>query len=472
MNRYAGDGVTTSTNTALNATVNTDTPPHGNFIIVNTGNFDWRSPQNGNLWQGVSGVNNPCPGGYRLPTETELNNERLSWVQPPISSTNNAAGAFASPLKLPLAGFRDDSNGSLSNVGTGGYYWSSTVSGAIARRLVYGISGFAIMNAVFRAPGLSVRCIKEDGPAGAIGSINCGGATITGTLTSGVAASGVSSSVSYTGGNGGSHAGQTVTSTGVTGLTAHLYPGVFASGAGNLSYGITGTPASSGTASFALNIGGQTCTLVMNVGCGSVTFTYNGNSVTYGTVGSAGNKCWLDRNLGATQVATSSADPNSYGDLFQWGRWADGHQVRSPLSGTTSTLSGTDTPGHGNFILTSSSPNDWRSPQNDNLWQGVNGVNNPCPSGYRLPSDAELDAERASWGTNNAAGAIASPLKLPLAGLRSLSNGSLFDVGTYGTYWSSTVSGSLARYLFFFSSNANMLTLNRANGVSVRCLKD
>jgi len=33
----------------------------------------------------------------------------------------------------------------------------------------------------------------------------------------------------------------------------------------------------------------------------------------------------MDRNLGATQVATSSTDENSYGDLYQWGRRADGH---------------------------------------------------------------------------------------------------------------------------------------------------
>jgi hypothetical protein len=47
----------------------------------------------------------------------------------------------------------------------------------------------------------------------------------------------------------------------VTGLTATLSAGSFAIGTGNLSYSITGTPASGGTASFALNIGGQTCTL-------------------------------------------------------------------------------------------------------------------------------------------------------------------------------------------------------------------
>jgi hypothetical protein len=179
-------------------------------------------------------------------------------------------------------------------------------------------------------------------------------------------------------------------------------------------------------------------------------------------------KTWMDRNLGATQVATSSTDANSYGDLYQWGRGADGHQCRT--SATTSTLSSTDQPGHGDFILTFS---DWRSSANTNLWQGVNGVNNPCPSGYRIPTETELDAERLSWSSsNNSAGAFASPLKLPLAGYRGRSDGLLNNVGTYGFYWSSTVSSTNSLSLFFDSSSANMGSNGRAFGFSVRCLKD
>jgi uncharacterized protein (TIGR02145 family) len=188
------------------------------------------------------------------------------------------------------------------------------------------------------------------------------------------------------------------------------------------------------------------------------------------TVTSTTGKIWMDRNLGATQVATSSTDAASYGNLYQWGRGTDGHQLRT--SGTTSTLSSSDVPGNGSFILAANAPFDWRSPQNDNLWQGVNGINNPCPSGYRLPTNAELEAERATFSSNNAAGAFASVLKLPVSGSRYGSNGSLFLVGTNGYYWSSTVSGTRARNLGFNSGAAGMFTNNRANGSSVRCLKD
>ena len=179
---------------------------------------------------------------------------------------------------------------------------------------------------------------------------------------------------------------------------------------------------------------------------------------------------WTDRNLGASQVATSSTDSDAYGDLYQWGRLSDGHEDRS--SGTTSTLSSTDVPGHSNFILAPSFPYDWRSPQNDNLWQGVIGTNNPCPSGFRLPTEAELNAERLSWATNNAAGAFGSVLKLTVGGLRYYSSGSLGSVGSGGDYWSSTVYGISARSLYFYSSNADMNSHYRAYGFSVRCIKD
>jgi len=501
---------------------------------------------------------------------------------------------------------------------------------------------------------------------GAISTINCSG-TNNGTLVNGVAASGVNSVLSYTGGNAGTHSGQTVTSTGVTGLTATLSAGTFTSSTGSLTYTITGTPTSSGTASFAVNIGGQTCTLTRTVsapptanagaalsaicqsgtsaamggsvggsatggtwtggagtwtnatnpstatytagasesgsitltlttsggsfgtttatksitvnanptanagaalaainqgatsaamggsvgggatggtwtggagtwtnasnpftatytagasetgsitltlttsggscgtttatktitvnaasGCGNVTFTYNGASVTYGTVTGANSKCWLDRNLGATRVAQSSTDHLAYGDLFQWGRGADGHQLitrtnsttASAVNGITTTLSSTDSPGNALFIYGGGSAYDWRSPQNNSLWQGVSGTNNPCPSGYRLPTETEIEAERNNggtgfWGTgsaqNNATGAINSPLKLPLTGTRGV-DGSFSYVGTYGYYWSSTVSGTNSRTLSFDNiSYAGTFAMNRSQPAAVRCLKN
>jgi hypothetical protein len=455
----------TSPTTATLSSV--DQPANGNFILVSSTPYDWRSPQNVNLWQGVNGVNNPCPSGYRIPTETEINAERLSW------SSNNSAGAFASPLKLPVAGYRYGSDGWLYDVGSNGGYWSSTFSGAISRFLSFGSSDAFMYDGV-RAFGFSVRCIKET--EGALGTLNCGGATTTGSLTNGTAASGVSASVPYTGGNGGSYAAQSISSTGVVGLTATLSAGTLANGAGSLTYSITGTPTTGGTATFAITVGGQSCSFTVSVAatqpqypagtlhCAGATAIVD---VTNPTTG----KTWMDRNLGATQVATNSIDAASYGDLYQWGRRADGHQCRT--SPTTATLSSIDQPAHGDFILTpTGSAGDWRSPQNVNLWQVVNGVNNPCPSGYRLPTETEINAERLSWSENTSVGAFASPLKWTLAGGRAANDGSLYGFGTGGRYWSSTVSGTGSLLLSFGDGGAHLHDDSRAYGLTVRCLKD
>jgi hypothetical protein len=196
-------------------------------------------------------------------------------------------------------------------------------------------------------------------------------------------------------------------------------------------------------------------------------------------------KTWMDRNLGASQVATSSTDHLAYGSFYQWGRGSDGHELitwsssttGTPVNGTTSTLSSSDVPVNGSFILVSNpyatgATGDWRSPQNNSLWQGVSGTNNPCPAGFRIPTDPEWIAETDSWSSKNTAGAFASPLKLPVAGARN--NGGTFNnVGTAGNYWSSTINSTSSLYMWFQTGGFNSSDpLFRVWGISVRCIKD
>ena len=210
-------------------------------------------------------------------------------------------------------------------------------------------------------------------------------------------------------------------------------------------------------------------------GVSTVTFTYKGSSVTYGTV-EHNSKCWMDRNLGATKVATSFNDCTSYpsncayGDLFQWGRLDDGHQTRT--SGITTVLSGSSNPGHGNFIYGMGSPYDWVSPQIDSLWQGVSGTNNPCPSGWRVPTETEWNTERLSWSSNNYNGAFASPLKLTATGYRSRADAVVHLADAYGFYWSSTFDVLNSHELYFNDSEAGVSNSDRTSGISVRCIKN
>ncbi len=178
-------------------------------------------------------------------------------------------------------------------------------------------------------------------PIGTITTLNCASATNTGSLTQSTIASGVSSSIPYTGGNGGTHNGQTVTSTGVTGLTATLTAGVFANGAGSLSYTISGTPTSSGTANFALNIGGKTCTLtrIVNLPIGTISSLSCANASNNGTL-----------TQGSIAISVNSSIPYTGGN----GGTYNGQTVSSSgVTGLTATLSsGIFSNGTGNLIYT------------------------------------------------------------------------------------------------------------------------
>ena len=208
-------------------------------------------------------------------------------------------------------------------------------------------------------------------------------------------------------------------------------------------------------------------------------------------------KTWLNNNLGAhyadmnhtnfdpAQQATASNDHLAYGSLYQWGRQSDGHELITYTNGTptgaTPVNSGTQngpistsTPGHSDFIVNGSYPNDWLTPQNGTLWIGLNSPNNPCPSGYRVPLRPELEAERvAGFPTNDNTGAFNSPLKLTAAGTRT-NSASFTDSGSYGNYWTGTVASTstLAFYLRFHSGDALITSIARGNSFSVRCIKN
>lgn len=98
---------------------------------------------------------------------------------------------------------------------------------------------------------------------GTISTINCSGATQTGSLIKNTVAN-AQVTIPYTA-NGGSFTGKNINSTGVFGLVATIEQGILANGSGNLLVKITGTPTNNGTAVFEVNVAGKTCLLSRTV---------------------------------------------------------------------------------------------------------------------------------------------------------------------------------------------------------------
>ena len=122
---------------------------------------------------------------------------------------------------------------------------------------------------------LLIACNKStDDPtpttsAATVTALTCASVTFSGTPQANAAFTGTAT-VPYTGGNGVAYsAGSGIASTGVTGLTATLAAGTLASGTGSVTYAISGTPSASGTAAFAISLGGQSCTLSLTVSAAS-----------------------------------------------------------------------------------------------------------------------------------------------------------------------------------------------------------
>ena len=201
----------------------------------------------------------------------------------------------------------------------------------------------------------------------------------------------------------------------------------------------------------------------------------------YGTVTTATGRIWLDRNLGASRVAASSTDTQAYGDYYQWGRPADGHQTKyltnNNSTGFTNTKSSTSVPATDLWIVPTDGSNDWLSTPDNTLWTGVNPANNPCPAGFRIPTEAEWSAERATWASTNAAGGYASPLKLTRPGMLTGfgSGGATYTAkDNFGQYLTQTAyTNGGARYFGIEQNNAWFdQNYYKSHGMSVRCIQN
>ena len=125
---------------------------------------------------------------------------------------------------------------------------------------------------------------------------------------------------------------------------------------------------------------------------------------------------------------------------------------------------------------------------NNDAWSDdEKASNDPCPSGYRMPTEAQwggviennTQSTVGTWlsdSTNYSSGLFFNDdLMLPAAGRRSYDSGTLIYRGDYGSYWSSTEilgTSSSAWRLYFTSSYVGTSTTHRRSGYSVRCIAE
>jgi uncharacterized protein (TIGR02145 family) len=192
-----------------------------------------------------------------------------------------------------------------------------------------------------------------------------------------------------------------------------------------------------------------------------------------------GTVCWAPVNVGNT--GKWDENPDSYGGFFQFNRTQAWHPTDPTNSVTIPS---------------------WITPINESMnWNET--TNAVCPTGWRLPTQVELQALHnasttgstsvaGTWVATNAKGnAVAGKfygsnhltcslpnnmngcIFLPASGYRSNSTGALSGQGGYGYYWSSVQNSTVNGHdLYFISSNSAPAGYNnKAYGCSVRCVK-
>jgi uncharacterized protein (TIGR02145 family) len=124
------------------------------------------STASGSSW---SRANDPCPQGWRVPTQAEL--RRLSQTYSIWTTVNGVSGHLfgtaPNQIFLAAAGWRDNYTGALSRAGESGRYWSSTQSndrprGTLSRGFRIFIDGTTGLGSCHRAAGLNIRCVSDD----------------------------------------------------------------------------------------------------------------------------------------------------------------------------------------------------------------------------------------------------------------------------------------------------------------------
>ena len=406
-------------------------------------------------------------GSWRMPTDAEWTElrEQCTWkwtTQNGVYGRKVTSKTNENSIFLPAAGYR---GGSLSDAGSDGYYWSSSLSTdflGFALSVSFE-SGYVSMFYSSRNYGLSVRPVLGESV------VETTIPTVTTTIPTQI-----TETTAVAGGNVTSDGNASVTERGVVFATKQnpttddnkLTCG---SGMGEFTCNLTGLQANTTyyVRAYATNEKGTAYGEEVSFSTESLLSEPTGMENGYAYVDLGLSVKWATMNVGASK-------PEDYGDYFAWGETTTkdtyNWSTYKWCNGSSSTLT--------KYCNNSSYGNNGFTDNKTQLDLSDDAARVNWGGSWRMPTDAEMTKLRTectwTWTTQNGvygrkvtSKSNGNSIFLPAAGCRL---GSLLDrAGSYGYYWSSSLDTDDPYDAWYFSSGTvYRLNDNRYFGHSVR----
>ena len=513
---------------AIYGTIEYATANPTTFITSNDSNYDWyytgSDSTDNTRWttsETKKSIYDPCPVGWRVPDGGKDGVwSRAGFEDTTYDSTNQGISfSISSPSTTWYPGsiYRHRNSGSLNHISCKGFYWSASPYKRAAHYLLFNRDGSVNPSYYdYRAYGSFVRCAREESVPSTPDpeSVDL---SEDGTANSYI----VSASGAY---KFCTVKGNSSESVGAIASAEVLWESFCTDVTPNVGDLVKNAAYSDGYITFqtAEIFKEGNAVIAAKDASGNILWSWHiwltdepEGQVYYNNAGTM-----MDRNLGATSA--TPGDVGALGLLYQWGR-KDPFLSSSSISSSTeakstiiwpSPLSSDSSSGTIEYATanpttlitngsnTDSSNADWYytgSSSTDNTrWttsSSSKSIYDPCPAGWRVPDGGKNGVWSKATGFSsyytgictydginkgmNFSGKLGADAAIwyPASGVRSCASGLLFEVGSYGYYWSAspTSHGSKEVYNLFLTNSSGLNPSDydfRSFAYSVRCVKE
>ena len=495
------------------------------FYRIYSDPYDWITTENDELWNSGTEDNpvkteyDPCPDGWRVPTYAELSNLSSNYSSWTIEDSQNGywfsgRSVYSESVSCAFftaAGIRSGNGGPQYTRGRLGYYWSSSPLDTYSYCLDISSANSVFMSDICRAAGCSVRCVRASSSSDS---------PVEPSEPAAVDLSAAGTANSYIVSEAGLYMfvptkGNSNESVGTISSVEVLWETFGTSETPTVGSLISSVSYEDGNIIFSTPESFREGNAVIAAKDASGTILWSWHiwltdqpeeQVYYNNAGTM-----MDRNLGATSA--TPGDVGALGLLYQWGR-KDPFLGSSSISSSTVAKSTITWPSYVSsnssngtiayatehptaFIGFNSNNYDWYytgSSSTDNTrWQSEKTIYDPCPVGWCVPDGGSTGIVSKALGSSSAFEddslydstnegmnffgkfGNASTIWYPASGYRSDYDGSLYNVGSLGYYWSVSPYSYYAYSLDFYGYNGRVRPsnyYNRAGGQAVRCVRE